>query len=42
MKTYIAREDVEQWEPLVQWLDDSGATHTPGHGTPPTPVIVSA
>lgn len=41
MKSYIAREDVEQWEPLVQWLDDSVAAPTAAH-EPPTPAIVSA
>jgi chromosome partitioning protein len=42
MKSYIVREDVEHWEPLIQWLDDAGAAHTPARGTPPTPVIVGA
>jgi chromosome partitioning protein len=41
MKSYIAREDVEQWEPLVQWLENSPEAEEPAH-TPPTPVIVSA
>jgi chromosome partitioning protein len=41
MKSYIAREDVEQWEPLVRWLEDSPASQEPVHG-PTTPVIVSA
>jgi chromosome partitioning protein len=39
MKSYIAREDVEQWEPLVQWLDK--APLESAHG-PPTPAIISA
>jgi chromosome partitioning protein len=41
MKTYIAQEDVEQWEPLVQWLDKPSVTHEPAQGTP-TPAIVNA
>jgi chromosome partitioning protein len=41
MKSYLAREDVEQWEPLVQWLEDSVTAGEPEHG-PPTPAIVSA
>jgi chromosome partitioning protein len=41
MKSYIAREDVEQWEPLVQWLDNTGSTPAPAHG-PPAPEAVSA
>src|ERR1700681_679758 len=41
MKSYIAREDVEQWEPLVQWLDKPTAPRESAHG-PPTPAIVSA
>jgi chromosome partitioning protein len=41
MKSYIAREDVEQWEPLVQWLEKSTAKQEPAH-EPPTPAIVTA
>jgi chromosome partitioning protein len=41
MKSYVAREDVEQWEPLIQWLDDSVAAPKAAH-EPPTPAIVSA
>jgi chromosome partitioning protein len=41
MKSYIAREDVEQWEPLVQWLDASVAAPRAAH-EPPTPATVSA
>jgi chromosome partitioning protein len=41
MKSYIAREDVEQWEPLVQWLEKSAAKQEPAH-EPPTPAIVTA
>jgi chromosome partitioning protein len=38
MKSYLAREDVEQWEPLVQWLERVPAPREPVHG--PTPAIV--
>jgi chromosome partitioning protein len=41
MKSYIAREDVEQWEPLVQWLDTPSTPRESAHG-PPTPAIVNA
>jgi chromosome partitioning protein len=41
MKSYIAREDVEQWEPLVQWLDKPTAPRESPYG-PATPAIVSA
>src|SRR6201997_5280916 len=41
MKSYIAREDVEQWEPLVQWLDRPNVTHEPANPSPaPVPVSV--
>jgi chromosome partitioning protein len=40
MKSYIAREDVEQWEPLIEWLDRPSSASA--HGPPPTPAIVSA
>jgi chromosome partitioning protein len=37
MKSYVAREDVEQWLPLVQWLarprGQQGAPGAPGEGT---------
>jgi chromosome partitioning protein len=36
MKSYVAQEDVEQWEPLVEWLDrPSGAQQAPTTQTPP-------
>jgi len=41
MKSYVARQDVEQWEPLIQWLDRPAPARAPVH-EPPTPVIVSA
>jgi chromosome partitioning protein len=40
MKSYIAREDVEQWEPLIQWLETPPAPRESTHG-PPTPAIAS-
>jgi chromosome partitioning protein len=40
MKSYIAQADVEQWEPLIEWLNKPSATHAPAHNTPPA--IVSA
>jgi chromosome partitioning protein len=40
MKSYIAREDVEQWEPLIQWLETPAAPRESTHG-PPTPAIAS-
>jgi chromosome partitioning protein len=42
MKTYVAREDVEQWEPLINWLEKPGANEAPTPATPAPPVIVSA
>jgi chromosome partitioning protein len=52
MKTYIAREDVEQWVPLIEWLSKPGATEPTPSSTPapsstptptsPPPVLASA
>jgi chromosome partitioning protein len=39
MKSYLVREDVEQWEPLVQWLDRPAVAREPVH-EPPVPVSV--
>jgi hypothetical protein len=39
MKSYIAREDVEQWEPLIQWLEKPVAAR---ESVQPTPAIVTA
>ncbi len=39
MKSYIAQDDVEQWKPLVEWLEKPSPTHA--HSTPP-PVTASA
>jgi chromosome partitioning protein len=41
MKSYVAQEDVEQWVPLVQWLERPAGSQEPAH-PPPTPAIVSA
>jgi chromosome partitioning protein len=41
MKSYIAREDIEQWEPLIQWLEGPAAPQESAH-EPPTPVEVTA
>jgi chromosome partitioning protein len=40
MKSYLAAEDVEQWEPLVEWLDQPSGARAPTQ-TPP-PAIASA
>jgi chromosome partitioning protein len=40
MKTYVAREDVEQWEPLIGWLEKPGRGETAP--LPPAPVTVGA
>src|SRR5689334_10431824 len=40
MKSYIAREDVEQWAPLIDWLEKPAA-NTPAPNPAP-PVVVSA
>ena len=41
MKSYLAREDVEQWRPLVAWLESSGAAPEPAQD-PPAPAVVGA
>src|SRR5581483_5610541 len=40
MKSYLAAEDVEQWQPLVEWLDQPSGARAPTQ-TPP-PEILSA
>jgi hypothetical protein len=36
MKSYVVREDVEQWEPLIAWLaQPSGARATASSGSTP-------
>jgi chromosome partitioning protein len=40
MKSYLAAEDVEQWQPLVEWLEQPSGARAPSQ-TPP-PAIVSA
>jgi chromosome partitioning protein len=39
MKSYVAHDDVEQWQPLVDWLDRPSGTQAQ---SPPPPVTVSA
>jgi chromosome partitioning protein len=43
MKSYIAREDVEQWAPLIDWLEKP-AVNAPAPPTPapPSPVMANA
>ena len=40
MKSYVAREDVEQWEPVIAWLAEPGDTRAPVVAGPP-PAIAS-
>ena len=43
MKSYVAQEDVEQWQPLVEWLERPRGSHAPPISSPPpSPVIASA
>jgi chromosome partitioning protein len=42
MKGNVAREEVEQWEPLVQWLDNKGSHVVPVREPPAPAVIVGA
>jgi chromosome partitioning protein len=44
MKSSIAEEDVEQWRPLVEWLERSRTTpaESPPQSEPPPPVTVDA
>ena len=41
MKSYIAREDIEQWEPLIQWLERPVGSQEPVR-EPPAPSPESA
>src|SRR3984957_13802694 len=36
MKTYAAAADVEQWEPLIEWLNKPSATRAASHSAPAT------
>ena len=40
MKSYIAQEDVEQWAPLIEWLERPPGSHEPAH-SPPPPAVAS-
>jgi len=43
MKSYIAQEDVDQWAPLVEWLDRPRGSDAPAPvQDPPTPAVASA
>jgi chromosome partitioning protein len=39
MKSYVAAEDVEQWEPLVDWLAKPSGTRAPTHNPPPAVAV---
>ena len=39
MKSYVAQEDVEQWEPLVEWLSKPSGTRAPSQNPPPAPAV---
>ncbi len=39
MKNYVAQDDVEQWKPLVEWLEGPSSTHVE---SPTPPVTASA
>src|SRR5579859_4054391 len=40
MKSYVAAEDVEQWQPLVEWLEQPSGAHASSQAPPPA--IVTA
>jgi chromosome partitioning protein len=44
MKSYVAQADVEQWEPLVEWLEKPSGSRapTPTQSPPPAPAVASA
>jgi chromosome partitioning protein len=35
MKAYVAQEDVDQWAPLIEWLERPKGTQAPGQPSPP-------
>jgi chromosome partitioning protein len=35
MKAYVAQEDVDQWAPLIEWLERPNGTQAPGQPSPP-------
>jgi hypothetical protein len=35
MKAYVAQEDVDQWAPLIEWLERPKGTHAPVQTSPP-------
>ncbi|HEU4625977.1 MAG TPA: ParA family protein [Steroidobacteraceae bacterium] len=42
MKSYIAREDVEQWVPLIDWLEKPAANAPTPTSAPPSPALANA
>jgi chromosome partitioning protein len=40
MKSYVAAEDVEQWQPLIEWLEQPSGAHASTQAPPPA--IVTA
>lgn len=41
MKSYVAREDIEEWRPLIEWLEPPGAAPPAQAGSPPPAVALS-
>jgi chromosome partitioning protein len=41
MKSYVAAADVEQWEPLVEWLNKPSMTRAASHTPSSTPIIAT-
>jgi chromosome partitioning protein len=42
MKSYIAREDVEQWAPLIDWLEKPAVNAPAPTPAPPPPALANA
>jgi chromosome partitioning protein len=42
MKSYIAREDVEHWAPLIEWLEKPSSAHIPTLSPPAAPVSAAS
>ena len=40
MKSYIVREDIEEWRPLIEWLQPSAASPSAPTESPPSSVAV--
>jgi hypothetical protein len=42
MKSYVAAADVEQWEPLIEWLNKPSTMRgAASHSPPATPIIAT-